>query len=304
MIIPNELKTEYPFASHFLSLENSKDSKDNSDKLHYIDEGKESSPGEAIVMLHGNPTWSFFYRNLAKYFSGKNHRVIVPDHLGCGLSDKPQDYNYTLNNHILNVESLVAKLKLTKITLIVHDWGGAIGMGLATRHPELISKIIVMNTAAFKSLEIPFRINILRNPVGEWFIRSFNGFAGPATSMAVTKKLSPLVKKGFLLPYDNFNSRIATAKFVRDIPMDKNHPSYMTLSTIEDELKTLNSLKVPVLVLWGEKDFCFTMNFQKKWLEFFPNAKVKTFKDAGHYLLEDKTAEVILEIENFLTSKK
>lgn len=282
--IPQELKNEYPFSAHFLDVK--------SEKLHYVDEGQ----GEVILMLHGNPTWSFFYRNLAKHFS-KNFRVVVPDHIGCGLSTKPQDYEYTLQNHIDNTIALVKKLDLKDITLVVHDWGGAIGMGVATAHPELIKKMVVMNTAAFRSLEIPMRINILRNPVGEWFIRTFNGFAGPATTMAVTKKLSPIVKKGFVLPYDSFESRIATAKFVRDIPMSDVHPTYKTLSGIEDKLK---NLKVPVLLLWGEQDFCFTMNFQKRWLDFFPNAKVKTYPDAGHYLVEDKTSDVIAEIETFL----
>lgn len=284
VIIPNELKTEYPFTPHYLDVKE--------EKLHYVDEGS----GEVILMLHGNPTWSFFYRNLAKHFKA-NYRVVVPDHIGCGLSTKPQDYEYTLENHIKNTLSLISKLGLKDITLVVHDWGGAIGMGVATAHPELIKKMVVMNTAAFRSLEIPMRINILRNPVGEWFIRTFNGFAGPATTMAVTKKLSPLVKKGFVLPYDSFESRIATAKFVRDIPMDEVHPTYKTLSNIEEKLR---NLKVPVLLLWGEKDFCFTMNFQKRWLEFFPNAKVKTYPDAGHYLVEDKTSDVISEIETFL----
>ncbi len=282
--IPQELKSEYPFSAHFLDLK--------SEKLHYVDEGQ----GEVILMLHGNPTWSFFYRNLTKHFS-KNFRVVVPDHIGCGLSSKPQDYEYTLQNHIDNTLALIKKLGLKDITLVVHDWGGAIGMGVATAHPELIKKMVVMNTAAFRSLEIPMRINILRNPVGEWFIRTFNGFAGPATTMAVTKKLSPLVKKGFVLPYDSFESRIATAKFVRDIPMNDVHPTYKTLSGIEDKLK---NIKVPVLLLWGEKDFCFTMNFQKRWLDFFPNAQVKTYPDAGHYLVEDKTNDVISEIETFL----
>jgi haloalkane dehalogenase len=125
--IPSELKQEYPFSSHFSSMKNH--------KLHYIDEGS----GDAILMVHGNPTWSFFYRNLAKHFS-KNFRVVVPDHLGCGLSDKPQDYEYTLKNHIDNLEKLVLELGLTNITLVLHDWGGAIGMGLATRNPQLIKK--------------------------------------------------------------------------------------------------------------------------------------------------------------------
>lgn len=283
--IPKELKGQYPFHSHFHMIEE--------ESLHYVDEGE----GAPLLMLHGNPTWSFFYRNLAKYFSKNNYRVIIPDHIGCGLSSKPQNYDYTLEHHVSNTLSLIEKLNLINITLVVHDWGGAIGMGVATRRPGLIKKIVIMNTAAFRSMEIPWRINILRNPLGEWFIRSFNGFALPATTMAVTNALSPEVKQGFILPYRDYKSRIATAKFVRDIPMNDKHPTYKTLSMIEDKLKTL---KVPVLILWGEKDFCFTTNFQKRWMEFFPNAKVKTWPDAGHYLVEDKTDEVINEIEIFL----
>lgn len=282
--IPQELKNEYPFQSHYMDIGNN--------KLHYVDEGQ----GEVILMLHGNPTWSFFYRNLAKHFA-KTHRVIVPDHIGCGLSSKPQDYEYTLKKHIDNICRLVEELQLKNITLVVHDWGGAIGMGLATRHPELIKKMVVMNTAAFRSLEIPARINVLRNPLGEWFIRKFNGFAGPATVMATKKGLSPLVKKGFVLPYDNFESRIATAKFVQDIPMSETHPTYNTLKDIEEKLTTI---KAPVLLLWGEKDFCFTMNFQKKWLQFFPEAHTVTYPEAGHYLIEDETESVIREMEKFL----
>lgn len=282
--IPTELKGEYPFESHFLKI--------SDNNLHYVDTGK----GEVILMLHGNPTWSFFYRNLAKYFS-KNYRVIVPDHIGCGLSSKPQDYEYTLATHVDNICLLVEKLNLSAITLVVHDWGGAIGMGLATRHPHLIKKIVVMNTAAFRSIEIPSRINILRNPLGAWFIRSFNGFAGPATFMASKKGLSPLVKKGFVLPYHDYESRIATAKFVQDIPMNELHPTYKTLSNIEEKLPTL---KAPVLILWGAKDFCFTMNFQKRWLDIFPKARAVTYANAGHYLIEDEEAAVISEIEQFL----
>jgi haloalkane dehalogenase len=282
--IPIDLKNEYPFESHFFKIE-----KNN---LHFLDEGS----GEAILMLHGNPTWSFFYRNLTKYFS-KNYRVIVPDHLGCGLSDKPQDFSYTLNEHIKNIEKLVLKLDLKDITLIVHDWGGAIGMGLATRHPTLIKKIVVMNTAAFISSDIPTRINILRNPFGEWAIRQFNGFSYPATFMSTTKKLSPIIKKGFTLPYHDFESRIATAKFVQDIPMEETHTSYSTLKNIENKL---SDLKVPMLFLWGEKDFCFTMKFLKRWQEFYPQAKTRIFENAGHYLIEDELVEVTKEIDAFL----
>ena len=282
--IPSELKNEYPFRSHFLTLD-----KNN---LHYIDEGS----GPVILMLHGNPTWSFFYRNLIKFFS-KNNRVIVPDHLGCGLSDKPEDFSYTLNSHIVNIESLVQHLKLTDITLVVHDWGGAIGMGFAVRHPKLIKKMVIMNTAAFLSDQIPTRIRILKNPIGEWAIRTFNGFAYPATFMSTTKKLSPIIKRGFTLPYHDFKSRIATAKFVQDIPLNKKHPSYHTLKNIDENLATL---KAPVLFVWGAKDFCFTTDFLKRFQTYFPHAKTRVLLNAGHYLIEDEPEEVIHEIDLFL----
>lgn len=283
--IPAELKTEYPFSSHFLKI-------DSKNQLHYIDEGE----GEVIVMLHGNPTWSFFYRNLIKELS-KTNRVIVPDHLGCGLSSKNEDYEYTLNNHIENVNALLKSLGIEKFSLIVHDWGGAIGLGVATMNPARIQKIIAMNTAAFTSNEIPFRINILRNPLGEFVIRSMNGFALPATFMAVNKSMSPLIKKGFLLPYNNYQNRIATAKFVRDIPLDNTHSTYPRLKTIEDNLKNIKS---PVLLLWGEKDFCFNMNFYKRWQDFFPNAQKKSYPSASHYLIEDEFEDVSSQIKTFL----
>lgn len=283
--IPNELKAEYPFHSHFLKLS-------DGNQLHYVDEGQ----GEVIIMLHGNPTWSFFYRNLIKSFS-KNYRVIVPDHMGCGLSSRPEDYTYTLDQHIKNAESLIAHLGIEKFSLIVHDWGGAIGMGLATNNPTRVQKIIAMNTACFTSDEIPARINILRNKIGEMFIRTFNGFAGPAVFMAVKKPMNDIVKKGFLFPYNNYQNRIATAKFVLDIPMTKDHGTYPRLFAIENKLK---EIKAPVLLLWGAKDFCFTLNFMKRWQEFFPTAKSKVYPEAGHYLIEDECDDVLKEMTSFL----
>ena len=139
-------------------------------------------------MLHGNPSWSYYYRNLANLLKS-SYRVIVPDHIGCGLSDKPQDYPYRLKNHIDNIESLVTHLNVEKCSLVVHDWGGAIGMGYAVRHPDAIDSLIILNTAAFRSQKIPWRIKICRTPLlGPLLIRGFNAFAGAAVFMAVTKK--------------------------------------------------------------------------------------------------------------------
>lgn len=265
--------------------------------MNYLDEGK----GEAVVMLHGNPTWSFYYRNLVKGLNN-DYRIIVPDHIGCGLSDKPQSYGYNLKNHIDNLEKLLDHLGIQSFHLIVHDWGGAIGMGLATRYPKRVKSITLLNTAAFTDARIPTRINICKIPViGERLVRHFNGFAWPATFMAVEKKLPSDIKKGYLLPYNNYKNRIATAKFVQDIPMSPDHESYATLLEIE---KKLNTLDCPKQILWGAKDFCFNMHFYERWTKFYPEAKTVVYNNAGHYLLEDEKEETLKEISTFLKGAK
>jgi pimeloyl-ACP methyl ester carboxylesterase len=285
--LPEYLKKEYPFKSNFFKIS-------NDEYLHYVDEGT----GPVIIMLHGNPTWSYFYRNLIKHFS-KNYRVIVPDHLGMGLSSKNPNSKYTLKNRIEQIEILIDHLKIDKFSLVLHDWGGAIGMGVATKRPDSIIKIMAMNTAAFTSKEIPFRIAILKNKFGGHLIQKANLFALPATFMAVSKKLKNNIRAGYLYPYDSYNNRRATSTFVQDIPLNENHPSYQTLIEIEQNLKLIKS---PILLLWGEKDFCFTTHFLNRWLEFFPKAKYKIYPNANHYLVEDEASDVTLEIEHFLKS--
>jgi haloalkane dehalogenase len=280
------LENLYPFRNHFLQL--------NDDyALHYVDEGQ----GQPILMLHGNPTWSFYYRNLVQTFSPK-FRTIVPDHMGCGLSDKPQDYEYNLENHIQNTYKLIKFLDLARIILVVHDWGGAIGFGLVTRYPEFFDKIIILNTAAYPSEHIPGRINLLRQgKFGEFLTRQFNLFAWPATFMTTTKPLPKLIKQGYLLPYNSWENRVAVSRFVQDIPMEQDHPTFKTLSEIENKLKTL---KHPKLILWGGKDFCFNQHFFEKWVSIYPEAKAHWFADAGHYVLEDKADEVAGMIWEFI----
>lgn len=283
-ITDTNLKKLYPFQSHYLQL--------NNHNLHYVDEGQ----GQPILMLHGNPTWSFYYRNLIQTFS-PNYRCVVPDHMGCGLSDKPQDYPYNLESHIQNAYKLIKFLDLKKIILIVHDWGGAIGFGLVTRYLELFDRIVILNTAAYPSQEIPKRIAILKGDFGQWMTRTFNLFAWPATFMTTTKRLPKIVKEGYLLPYDNYENRIATAKFVQDIPMDESHPSWHTLKEISDKL---SQVRQPKLILWGGKDFCFNQHFFEKWLSIYPDASAKWYASAGHYVLEDALDETSAEIWNFI----
>ena len=283
-------KKHYPFSLNRFEVE-------GGHAINYIDEGE----GDPIVMAHGNPTWSFYYRNIANHFKDR-FRVVVPDHLGCGLSDKPQDYSYTLDNHVKNFTNLIQHLGLKNITSIVHDWGGAIGMGYATKYPENIKKIIILNSAAFRSKSIPPTINFCKTPIlGNFIIRQFNAFAYPATFMAVEKKLSKEVKEGFLFPYKNYHDRVAVSQFVQDIPMSEGHRTYPVLKDIEDGLKKVTC---PKLVVWGGKDFCFHDEFYHRWLEFYPDAKTFYLKDAGHYVLEDALDEILPRMDEFIIHNK
>lgn len=284
-LIPDSLKQEYPFKSNFIEVKGG--------RMHYVDEGE----GTPVVMVHGNPTWSFFYRNAVKALQA-DFRCIVPDHIGCGLSDKPQDFSYRLTDHIENIITLIESLKLDSFHLVVHDWGGAIGFALAEHFHEKVGKIQVLNTAAFRSKRIPPTINLCRIPLlGELWIRGFNGFAGAATMMAVAKPLDKTVKAGFILPYDNWTNRIATHRFVQDIPLNENHPSYSRLLKIENELSLLKDK--PMQICWGGKDFCFNDHFFEEWKERFPDAAVHYYAEAGHYLLEDEKEACLSQISSF-----
>ncbi len=295
------LKDIYPFKSNYLKIEGEAALcryGGGALDYHYIDEGA----GETVVMLHGNPSWSFYYRNLINALKGECRAVAV-DHIGCGLSDKPQSYNYILENHIANFEYFVEKKSLKNITLIVHDWGGAIGMGYAVRHPRNVKKIVVMNTAAFRSDFIPFRINICKIPLfGDIAVRGFNAFAKAALYMAVARpeRMSEKVRMGYLAPYNNYHNRIATLRFVQDIPMSPSHRSYKTLLDIENNLFLLKDK--PMLVIWGAKDFCFTVDFMKKWKKLFPAADVRNISDAGHYVLEDAPELITGWISRFINN--
>ncbi len=276
-------KPLYPFTSHFHEVPGG--------RLHYVDEGPTGEPPGApsgrgpVLCVHGNPTWSFYWRNVVKELSGA-HRVVAVDHLGCGLSDKPEAGPYRLADHIARLESLVLALDLRDITLLMHDWGGAIGMGVAARHPERIARIGVFNTAAFPSARMPARIAACRIPgLGALGVRGLNGFAGAATFMATEKGLDPAVKAGLLAPYDSWKNRVAVLRFVEDIPMDPSHPSWGTLLEVEAGLAKF--AEKPVLIGWGEKDWCFTPAFRQDWERRFPGAEVHKLADAGHYVIED-----------------
>jgi len=283
------LATLYPFDPHYMEH--------GGHRIHYVDEGDRDAP--PMLMLHGNPTWSFYFRHLITAFRG-THRVIAPDYIGCGKSDKPKNYPYRLTNHIDNVERLVEHLDLSDATLVVHDWGGGVGFGLAMRRPQCFRRFVVFNTAAFFG-PVPSRIALCRLPIfGPLVIRGLNGFAGLAGRMACKnhERMTPAVRAGYLAPYDSYANRIAIMRFVQDVPTRPSHPTYELIQRIDASLRQFRDH--PMLICWGMKDFCFNEIFLNGWVRRFPSASVHRFEDAGHYVVEDAHERIVPLMRDFI----
>ena len=287
--LPESLREEYPFESKSLDLDGR--------RYAYVDEGS----GPPLLFVHGNPTWSFAWRRFVRHFRDR-YRCLAVDHLGMGLSDKPAEYEYRIDQHIENLSRFVESLDLRDITLIGHDWGGCIGMGAAGRDPERYSRFVMMNTAAFRSSRIPLRIAVCRIPVlGALGVRGLNLFSKAALVMAAAHRdrLTPAIKQGYLFPYDNWDHRRAVHRFVQEIPMKSSHPTYQTLVQVEQGLEQFRDR--PWLLCWGDRDWCFTPEFLKEWQERFPDAETTRYSDAGHYVFEDAHERLIPRLEEFLS---
>ncbi|MCP4700776.1 MAG: alpha/beta fold hydrolase [Gammaproteobacteria bacterium] len=253
-------------------------------------------------MLHGNPSWSFYYRDLIKSLRGE-YRAIAPDHIGCGYSDKPGEdrYPYILERRVADFAHLMDQLELQRVTLIVHDWGGMIGMAWAAAHPRRIARLVILNTAAFPlpaDKKFPFALKLARTPgLGTLLIRGFNAFSRGANRFCA-KRMADEVARGYLLPYDSWKNRIAVHRFVTDIPLSPRDRSYRLVSETAARLHELRGL--PMLICWGMRDFVFDRCFLDEWARRFPDAEIHRFEDAGHYVLEDAGNRITALIQQFL----
>jgi cis-3-alkyl-4-acyloxetan-2-one decarboxylase len=286
-------KDLYPFEGKTLDL--------GGLRYHYLDEGE----GEPVVMVHGNPSWSFYYRNLVKELRGE-YRTIVPDHIGCGLSDKPGDdrYEYTLRRRVDDLTALLDRLALPqRITLVLHDWGGMIGMGYAARHPERIGRIVLFNTAAFHlpaGKKVPLALKVMRNSrAGALMVRGFNAMSRGTSAIGCKRTpMTKAVRDAYRAPYDSWENRIATLRFVQDIPIDKADRSYAAVTEVEESLAKFRD--TPTLICWGERDFVFDGEVLDIWRALWPKAEVVPFADCGHYVLEDAALEIVPRVHAFL----
>lgn len=282
--------SDYPAESHFVNVDGL--------QMHYVDEGDRSAP--VVLMVHGNPTWSWYWRHLITGVTPMR-RAIAVDHIGCGLSEKPPR-TLTLDDRIAHLRQLVTALDLSRITLVVHDWGGAIGLGAALADLDRYEKFVLLNTAAFPPPFFPWRIRACRMPVfGKLAVQGGNVFARAAVRMATTQSggLPAAVAEGLLRPYDRWDHRRAIYDFVADIPTRPAQPTMQRLMAIEQSLPRLQQSNRPVLLLWGMRDWCFRPECLRRFQQILPHAETREYAAAGHYVMEDAREEIVQEIRTF-----
>ena len=275
--------------------------------MSYLDEGPRD--GEVVVALHGNPSWSYYWRHLVLGLRDR-YRVIVPDHIGMGLSDKPDDdanvlprYDYTLQSRVDDVATLLDHLGIDgPVTLAVHDWGGMIGFGWALSHAAQVKRLVVLNTAAFPmpaGKPMPWQIALGRDfQLGELAIRGFNAFSAGASWLGVERKMPRDVRRAYVAPYDNWRNRISTVRFMQDIPLSDKDRAWPLVADAGRRLHEFADR--PAFIGWGLKDFVFDRDFLDGFRKALPDAEVHAFDDAGHYVLEDKHETLVPAIRRFL----
>ncbi len=283
MTRPEWLNTEeFPFEPHFF--------KTSAGNLHYIDEGE----GDPIVFVHGNPSWSFEFRNLIKEFSGTN-RCIALDHIGFGFSDKPEDWSYLPEDQAENLDQFLESLDLKNITLVVGDWGGPIGLSYALNHPDRIRNLVITNTWLWSAKgDWYFQIfsKFMGGALGRMLIKRYNFFARKVVKSIFgdKKKLTPEIHKHFVMPLDKPQERKGCWVFPKEIIGSSEW--LQTLWNRHELMKSKN-----ILFAWGMKDPAFRKKELDHWIGAFPEAKVVRFEDTGHFVAEERSTELIQEMK-------
>ncbi|QKK02131.1 MAG: alpha/beta fold hydrolase [Pseudomonadota bacterium] len=285
----------FPFERHFHI-------QSGGHRMHYLDQGP--SGGQPVVMVHGNPTWSFYYRNVVLALQ-EDFRCLVPDHVGMGLSDRPSEvsYSYTMQSRVEDLGHWLDAVEPERpVDLVVHDWGGAIALAWAVSYPARVRRIVLLNTWAFTippDESLPLALRFARTAPGAFLIQRFNAFSGLAVRLATERRLDPSVARGLTAPYrGSAQQRLATLRFVQDIPLSEHDHSWPVLAATEARLDRL--LDKPVHLIWGGKDFVFNDRVLDLWRDTLPQAGLDYIEDAGHYVLEDAPERVVNGIVAFL----
>jgi haloalkane dehalogenase len=283
-------------------------------RIHYVDEGPRD--GRPVVLVHGNPTWGYLYRNFIGPLVEAGHRAIVPDHLGFGRSDKPDRAElYRVPRHAARLEALLESLDLRGAIVVPQDWGGPIGLYWATQHPERVDGLFILNTYAHgahpellppgkEKVPLPLPLRLFRTPgVGEILVKGLDAFKrGFLFGQGVVhrERLTPTVKRAYRDVHGGWSERTAILVFPREIPVTGEGPVVEMTTEIEAGLERDFRSK-PVHIAWAMKDVAFTPNYlEGLWLQTFPDAPGTRLEDAGHYLQEDAHELIVPELVRFV----
>jgi len=287
---------EYDFQANFFHRPDGLD-------LHYLDEGQ----GPPVLMVHGNPSWSFLWRKLVRALA-PDFRCLVPDHLGMGWSARPtaDQYGFRLADRVQDLSDLVEHWQPDRpVHMVVHDWGGPIGLTWAVAHPERVASLTIMNTGTRvpTGYRLPLRLAAFKTfaPLGSVLAQRFNWFARGTAFFGTGRELSPEANRGFLVPYLKPEDRLGLARFVEDIPLAPAHPSYELLAETDRLLATALADK-PLTLVWGLRDFVFDRAVFLDWRQRFPEAPALVLPEAGHYLLEDEPGKITSHVRKFINS--
>src|SRR5215208_2695299 len=268
----------FPFEPHWVDA--------GKQKLHCVDEGPRD--GATVLMVHGNPTWSYMYRRPIAELAARGHRCVAPDHMGFGRSDKPARLgSYTLQTHIENLGALIDALDLRDVVLVAHDWGGPIGLGALIERRDRLRAALLMNTWAWElpSFLPPFLREFRTEGRGEILALAGNLFVEAIPGGMATREVDPAMMGAYRAPFPDYWSRIGTLAFQRDIPFTERDRSAALMGTIHERLQALD---VRVTLVWGMRDRVFQPVFLDQWRELFPQANVVELSDAAHFVPEDR----------------
>lgn len=283
-------RSMYPFTSRWLDLPVG--------RMHYVDEGT----GEPLLFVHGTPTWSFEWRYLIQAFA-LTHRCIAPDHMGFGLSDRPRDFSYTPEAHAENLAKFVGQINPAPFTLLVHDFGGPIGLPLCLQHPERVKRLVLLNTWMWSfrgDRDMERKARIAGSGLGRWLYRWLNFSLRVITPSAYgdRSKLTPQVHRQYLDRFPDHWSREAVLwKLAQSLLGSSNF-----YDSLWQEREKLSGR--PALIIWGMKDSAFQPNQLARWREVLPSARVVELNQAGHWPHEEEPERVIDEIRDFLNGLK
>lgn len=260
-------------------------------------------------MVHGNPTWGYLYRNFIPPLVAAGFRAIVPDHLGFGQSDKPDDPElYRILRHAARLEVLLESLDLHDATVVPHDWGGPISLAWAARHPKRVRSLAILNTMAHRppgKVKLPLPLHLFRTPgIGELMVKGMHFFVrGFLFKVGVVhpERLTSEARAAYLAPHPSWASRTAILVFPREIPSGPEGPVSDFLDEVHGGLRALADR--PVFITWAMKDIAFTPEMlDQLWLRDFPHARILRLEDAGHYLQEDAHERIVPALVEFLRS--